>query len=112
VFCTLRTGGVTAPCNLPAAQKDADAVSAGHWNHSFWWRQLAPAGSKETNYEKSASPQLKEAIEDRFGSLNKLRQACMPGFELPQGPLLTARNCNDLRPNTRTLPLGMIVCGC
>ena len=59
-------------------------LSSHEWQH---------AGSKETNYEKSASPQLKEAIEDRFGSLNKLKQACMPGFQLPQGQLVTAR-CN------------------
>lgn len=94
MFCTLRTGSVTAQCIFPPARKDAGSVSAGHWNHSFWWRQLAPAGSKETNYEKSASPQLKEAIEDRFGSLNELKQACMPGFQLPQGQLMTARNCS------------------
>ena len=90
MLCKVQMGSVTAQCIFPTAQKDADAVSAGHWNHSFWWRQLAPAGSKETNYEKSASPQLKEAIEDRFGSLNKLKQACMPDFQLPQGPVMTA----------------------
>lgn len=53
----------------------APARSAGHWNHSFWWRQLAPAHSKETNYERSASPELKQTIQDRFGSLDNLKQA-------------------------------------
>ena len=51
-----------------------DFNSAGHWNHSFWWRQLAPAGSKEASYEKSASPELKQAIADRFGFLDNLKQ--------------------------------------
>ena len=46
----------------------------GHWNHSFWWRQLAPTGTRETNYERSASPELKEAIAVRFGSVDNLKE--------------------------------------
>ncbi|CAL5224260.1 g6917 [Coccomyxa viridis] len=59
----------------PEVDQDENFHPAGHWNHSFWWRQLAPAGSKESSYEKSASPELKQAISDRFGSLDNLKQA-------------------------------------
>ena len=41
----------------------------GHWNHSFFWKVLAPANSNEANYQAAASDELKKGIEDGWGSL-------------------------------------------
>lgn len=44
--------------------------SAGqHWNHDFYWKSLAPAS------HRSASGELLEALQQRFGSLDAFKEA-------------------------------------
>lgn len=44
--------------------------SAGqHWNHDFYWKSLAPAS------HRSASGELLEALQQRFGSLEAFKEA-------------------------------------
>lgn len=45
----------------------------GHWNHTFFWGVMAPAASPEASYARSASPELKAAIESKFGSANDMK---------------------------------------
>lgn len=50
-----------------------DAVrnnAGGHWNHSFFWTLMAPAGKTGT-----LSTALETAIDDAFGSLDKFKAA-------------------------------------
>lgn len=56
----------------------------GHWNHSFFWKVLAPAESKSADYTGAASADLKKGIEDGWGSLdafqNKFNEAATAVF--------------------------------
>jgi Fe-Mn family superoxide dismutase len=45
----------------------------GHWNHSFFWKIMAPADSSEADYDKSASKELQEAIRNDFGSKDEFK---------------------------------------
>lgn len=45
----------------------------GHWNHSFFWKVLAPAESKSADYQAAASDDLKKGIEDGWGSLDAFK---------------------------------------
>lgn len=45
----------------------------GHWNHSFFWTVLAKADTKQSDYQSVASDQLKQAIEEKWGSLDKFQ---------------------------------------
>ena len=42
----------------------------GHWNHSFFWTVLSKPDTKQSDYQAAASDQLKQAIEDQWGSLD------------------------------------------
>lgn len=42
--------------------------AGGHWNHSLFWKLMGPASKSG-----EASPELKEAINKKFGSLEKLQ---------------------------------------
>ena len=44
--------------------------AGGHWNHSFFWKTMAPAGQGG-----SPSPALTTAIDASFGSLDKFKGA-------------------------------------
>ncbi|EIE27767.1 mitochondrial Mn superoxide dismutase, partial [Coccomyxa subellipsoidea C-169] len=46
----------------------------GHWNHSFFWKVMAPAKSGDADFVKSASPELKAAIEKTYGSVDNLQR--------------------------------------
>ncbi|WP_185983755.1 superoxide dismutase [Aureimonas mangrovi] len=50
-----------------------DAVrnnAGGHWNHSFFWQLMAPEGERG-----EASPELAEAIDTAFGSMEEFQTA-------------------------------------
>lgn len=50
----------------PAARDNA----GGHWNHSFFWKLMAPEAKRGT-----PSPELLAAIEKQWGSLDKFKAA-------------------------------------
>jgi len=52
---------------LPAAVRNN---AGGHWNHSFFWKTMAPPGQGGR-----ASPELAAAIDASFGSLDRLKTA-------------------------------------
>lgn len=53
--------------SLPAIVRNN---AGGHWNHSFFWKTMAPAGQTG-----SASPELAEAIAAQFGSMDAFKAA-------------------------------------
>ncbi len=44
--------------------------AGGHWNHSFFWKLMA-----EKDKRGEISPELKTAIEAKFGSMDKFKEA-------------------------------------
>ena len=46
----------------------------GHWNHSFFWKVMAPTKSGEADFEKAASAELKAAISNNFGSVEEFKR--------------------------------------
>ena len=50
----------------PAVRNNA----GGHWNHSFFWKLMVPSSQ-----QGEPSPELKVAIEKKFGSLDKFKEA-------------------------------------
>ncbi|CAL8463721.1 g3255 [Coccomyxa elongata] len=46
----------------------------GHWNHSFFWKVMAPTKSGEANFDKAASAELKTAISNNFGSVEDFKR--------------------------------------
>lgn len=52
---------------LPAAIRNN---AGGHWNHTFFWQTMAPAGQTG-----AMSPALTKAIDAQFGSLDKFKAA-------------------------------------
>ncbi|CAI7612830.1 unnamed protein product [Penicillium manginii] len=57
---------------LVSLQKKVKFNGGGHINHSLFWKNLAPPGSKETNID-SAAPTLKKAIVNQWGSVQKFK---------------------------------------
>lgn len=57
---------------LVTLQKKIKFNGGGHINHSLFWKNLAPPGSKETNID-IAAPTLKKAIESQWGSFQKFK---------------------------------------
>lgn len=62
---------------LIALQQKIKFNGGGHINHSLFWKNLAPPGSEPTNVG-SAAPELKRAIETRWGSLKAFWDAFSP----------------------------------
>lgn len=52
---------------LPAAVRNN---AGGHWNHTFFWETMAPAGSGG-----AISPELSAAIDAQFGGMDKFKAA-------------------------------------
>ena len=73
------TGGI--PFNVTTIVRNN---GGGHWNHSFFWKVLAPVDSKEADYQAAASDELKKGIEDGWGSLKdfqaKFNEAATAAF--------------------------------
>ncbi|CAL5221565.1 g3781 [Coccomyxa viridis] len=59
------------------AEEEAAQRAAEMGTGTYWWRQLAPTGFKEASYEKSAGPKLKQAMADRFGSIDNLKHVML-----------------------------------
>lgn len=57
---------------LVSLQKKVKFNGGGHINHSLFWKNLAPPGSKETDID-TAAPTLKKAIVDQWGSIQKFK---------------------------------------
>lgn len=57
---------------LVSLQKKVKFDGGGHINHSLFWKNLAPPGSKETDID-TAAPTLKKAIVDQWGSVQKFK---------------------------------------
>ncbi|KAJ5976293.1 superoxide dismutase mitochondrial [Penicillium waksmanii] len=57
---------------LVLLQKKVKFNGGGHINHSLFWKNLAPPGSKETDID-TAAPTLKKAIVDQWGSVQKFK---------------------------------------
>lgn len=58
---------------LVQAGTQPDAVrnnAGGHWNHSLYWRLMAPEGQRG-----EVSPELAQAIDSAFGSMEAFREA-------------------------------------
>jgi len=70
-------GGPLASASLVELVKKSDGGvfnnAAQHYNHSFYWRCIAPGGAKEPTGD------LKKAIESSFGSLKDLHDAFTSG---------------------------------
>lgn len=56
---------VASAGTLPAAVRNN---AGGHWNHTFFWETMAPAGQTG-----AMSPALEQAITAQFGSLDKFK---------------------------------------
>lgn len=54
---------------LLALQQKIKFNGGGHINHSLFWRNLAPAGSAETNID-AVAPNIKASIEIKWGSVD------------------------------------------
>lgn len=67
----------TAANDIPALlslQQTIKFNGGGHINHSLFWRNLAPPGTEVTNIE-TVAPELKSAIESRWGTLDNFVEA-------------------------------------
>lgn len=45
-------------------------IGGGHYNHSLFWKWMAPVGSCSS----TAAPILKDAIEEKWGSMDQMKR--------------------------------------
>lgn len=55
--------------NISKYNKAVRNNAGGHWNHSFFWRLMGPEDQRG-----EPSPELKAAIEKKFGSIDKFKE--------------------------------------
>ena len=55
--------------NVSSYNKVVRNNAGGHWNHSFFWKLMGPASQSG-----EPSPELKAAIDKKFGSMDKFKE--------------------------------------